>query len=141
MAGRDFATWLDSSTMTRISTSKLHGVGVMAIKRIEAGVDPFPGIKKRRPLVPMTIDEVMKLEPEVQRMVVDFCLPDVNGTYWVYRDGFTSMDLSFYVNHSQDPNLETVQVPGSTLCGFRTLRPIEVGEELTFCYGVNVEFN
>ena len=46
MAGRDFATWLDSSTMTRISTSKVHGVGVMAIKRIEAGVDPFPGIKK-----------------------------------------------------------------------------------------------
>ena len=130
-----FADWLNENTLVRLGTSSLHGVGVFALTNISSGSDPFPGIKKRHALVPMSRDEVDSLEEHVKRMVLDFCIPQ-DGVYWVYKDGFSSMDMSFFLNASREkePNVQLVHMKGSTLAQFRTIRDVARGEELLFAY-------
>lgn len=129
----DMSKWLDANTRVRLGVSLSHGVGVFALCEMSAGDDPFPGIKKRHRLVPMTREQVDELRPHVRDMVLDFCIPQ-DGVFWVYRDGFASMDASFYMNASEDPNVEVVHGTGNTLCCFRMKRQVQAGEELTFHY-------
>lgn len=128
-----FADWLNEHTRARIARSDTHGVGVVALRDLPKGTDPFPGVRRRHRLVGMTRAEVDALEPHARRMVLDFCLPDRDGIYHVYGRGFQDMDVSFYMNSCTTPNVET-HSDGSTLCAFRTCRDVRAGEELTFRY-------
>lgn len=133
----DFATWLNESSCVRLAPSARHGVGVFAICDIPAGQNPFPGIKKRHALVRMSQEEVDALAPHVRKLVVDFCIPR-DGVYFVYKQGFAAMDMSFFMNNSKDeaaaPNVVIDSNPGATLCTFVTARDVKAGEELVFNY-------
>ena len=135
---KTFSDWLNDNTLVRLDRSPIHGIGVFAIKNIPSGCDPFPGIRKKHALVPLTLEEINKLDEHVTKMVLDFCIPQ-DGVYYVYKNGFSSMDMSFFLNASREesgtgPNVELVHVKGSTLAQFRTIRDINRGEELLFLY-------
>jgi len=133
-----FSSWLNQNTLVRIGRSELHGVGVFALQDIPHDTDPFPGIRKRHQLVEMTAREVEALKEPARQMVKDFCIPSESGVYYVYKNGFASMDASFYMNSSDNGrgNVGPVYCRGSTLTGFRTLRRVNAGEELLFQYSL-----
>lgn len=105
-----------------------HGVGVVAIRDIPAGVDPFShcssnGYHHIRP------EELEGHDPAVVRMVKDFCALR-GGSYSVPTCGLDAIDKSFYLKHSRTPNLAA---SAGGAC-FLTSRPVRCGEELTVDY-------
>ena len=116
----------------RIGVSKVAGIGVIAIKVIPEDTDPFktPRPLQYKPIV-LSDEDVKNLNPNVRKMLRDFCK---NGdTYDCPLNGLNSIDISFYMNHSNTPNIQIVDDGGEFL-GFRALRKIEVGEELLIDY-------
>lgn len=116
----------------RIGVSAVSGIGVIAIKAIPEGTDPFKTTRrlKYNPII-LTENDVKNLNPNVRKMLKDFCK---NGdTYDCPFNGLNSMDISFYMNHSNNPNIGIVD-DGSEFLGFRALRKIDVGEELLIDY-------
>jgi SET domain-containing protein len=47
-----------------------------------------------------------------------------------------AMDMSWFVNHGAEPNLEFARVPGQDFNVFRTIRHVRAGEELTYDYSL-----
>jgi len=64
-------------------------------------------------------------------MVENYCLYDEQMNYFVPEQGFKKMDLSLFINHSDEPNIISVN-DGAY---FETLREIKSGEELYLDYG------
>jgi SET domain-containing protein len=110
----------------RIMPSPIHGVGVFAIRKIPKGINPFVGAPKEE-YIPLTVKEVASLDPAVQRMVKDFCFFR-DEVYWSSPHGLYHLDMVYFLNHSDNPNLET---RGEE---FYTMREIDVDEELTDDY-------
>lgn len=101
------------------------GVGVFAIDAIPFGVDPFPGSETN--ITIMSNDAYNLLSEEKQKMIRDFCY-NHHGN-WRVPD-FNKIDISWYVNSSENPNLSFDSETGN----YTTLREIKVGEELTYDY-------
>lgn len=124
---------LRQETYVTIKPSPLHGNGVYAICPIPKGC---------RNMFSTGIGEFIKIErkeidalPTHSRFLVEtYCLFDENY-YWVPEYGFKVMDVSLYLNHSDTPNIISIN-DGEF---FETLRNIEVGEELLIDYGTIVE--
>ncbi|MFP5354763.1 MAG: SET domain-containing protein [Gemmatimonadota bacterium] len=115
--------------------SPIAGVGVFAIRDIPKGCrDMFspPGAPDDFVAVPRT--EVERLPPHARQLVETYCLFDAEW-YWIPRDGFKRMDLSHFLNHSDTPNVASIE-EGQW---FEALRDIAAGEELTVDYGELVE--
>ena len=70
------------------------------------------------------------LSAEIQALIENYCLFDEKG-YFVPAHGFKSIDLSLCLNHSDNPNLISVD-DGAY---FIATRDILNGEELTVDYG------
>jgi len=137
-----FINKLNGVTYTRIGRSKIHGVGVIAIRDIPEGTLPFRYVKN-----PINIyhektskihkDDLTQAPPYLKKLVKDFFFPDEKGYYEVPADGFNSLDISFYMNHSLTPNVDFVD-NGTTFLEFVTNRKIKKGEELVINYTANV---
>ena len=126
---------LKQDTYCRIGVSKIHGVGVIAIKNIPKGTNPFKfpdGKFKKYKMVEVTKREVEKLDPNVKKMVKDFFAED-EGYYDLPKDGLNSLDITFYMNHSNKNNVAIVDA-GCDYLSFQTIRHIKKGEELTINY-------
>ena len=78
--------------------------------------------------------EVEALPAHSRYLVETYCLFD-DDFYWVPEYGFKLMDVSLYLNHSDKPNIISIN-DGEY---FETLRYIEPGEELLIDYGTIVE--
>ena len=110
---------------TRLKPSKIHGVGVFAIKGIPKGtklftydLDELRWVKK---------SDLKKLHKEIAKLYQDFA---------VFKDGrygcpnnFNRLTMSWYLNDSKRPNVRC-----DTSYNFWTLRNIKAGEELTVDY-------
>ena len=60
--------------------------------------------------------------------------------YGINATGLVSMDMSWYVNHSDTPNIETVEAEcEGEFSSCRTMRPITAGEELLIDYRDGLE--
>lgn len=108
-------------TYATIAPSPAHGVGVVAVRAIPAGVDPFPSPPDV--LVRLSPGEVAGLPPAVRRLLRVRRAED--GSVLVPAAGLDKASLRRYVNSGPEPNL----VPtghGS----YRTSRPVRAGEEL-----------
>ena len=60
-----------------------------------------------------------------------------NGSvlYGVNATGCNTLDLSWYLNHSKDPNIEFKEASEEgSFCTYRTKREVKKGEELTVDY-------
>jgi hypothetical protein len=119
-----------SQVYTRLAPTK-HGVGVVAIRPIPMGVDPFKHCDPFGDVleIPETELESSDAPEEAKQMVRDFCALQ-NGVYFVPDYGIDAIDKSYFLNHSSDPNMVTLE-DGET---FVAVRDIETGEELTADY-------
>ncbi|MHB1953796.1 MAG: SET domain-containing protein-lysine N-methyltransferase [Sulfobacillus sp.] len=129
----DLIRHLKQDIYCRLKPSPVHGIGVFAIRDIDPGTDPFCRLFAQHDRATnLTTSEFQELPPPVQRYVLDFFAGEGN-TFPVLSRGLNAMDLSFYLNHSDDPNID--QVPGSgDFYEFRANRPIAAGEELFIDY-------
>lgn len=110
---------------TRIQASS-NGVGLFAIRDIPKGTQLFVGDVCHTVRIP--VSDVEKIaDPGVQRMYVDFC--PVIDNHFVAPGDFNQMTMSWYLNHSEAPNV--IVVPDLQ---FVTSSHVTAGEELTTNY-------
>ena len=110
-----------------------HGVGVVAIRPIPKGTDPFKNCDPFADVLRISEAEFESYEApeEAKRLVRDFCALQ-DGVYYVPSYGIDAIDKSYFLNHSDTPNMATPD-RGET---FVAARDIEPGEELTADYGL-----
>ena len=124
---------LANNTWVMIRPSGVHGIGVFAIRDIPAGCrDLFSKEMGHWVTVPMS--ETDALPVHAKELVENYCLFDKEN-YFMPALGFKAIDLSLFLNHSDTPNVFSVN-DGEY---FETLRDIKKGEELFINYGDIVE--
>ena len=67
------------------------------------------------------------------QMIDDFYVIE-NGKVFIPENALNGMDISFFVNHSKNPNLEIYYKGPQKVVAFKTLRKINKGEELIVSY-------
>jgi SET domain-containing protein len=124
---------LQKDTYVMIKPSPLHGIGVFAIRDIPKGTrDIFSqGVGE---WIKLTIAEVEALPNHSRDLVENHCLFD-EGYYYVPDYGFKLVDLVIYLNHSETPNVISIN-EGEF---FEAIRDIATGEELLVDYGTIVD--
>ena len=126
---------LKHQTYVMLLPSTTHGIGVFAIQNIPKGCrDMF--MNEEGNWIKLTFAEVNELPDPSKKLIENFCLFD-EAYYFVPLEGFKKMDLSLYLNHSDQPNLISID-DGRY---FETTRDIKSGEELFIDYGTIVDSN
>lgn len=126
-----------NNTYVRIMPSKIHGVGVVAIKDIPIGVNPFQyasnkcGNNKSKKIHK---DKLEHTDKNVIKMLDDFLGLDQEGYYDIPSEGLNSLDISFYMNFSKNPNIDIVSDKNCNFVTFRTNKVIKKGNELLINY-------
>ena len=114
----------------RLSKSKIHGIGVIAIKDIPKGINPFKykiniegKFYNKNKLLEMGI------EKDILRMYEDYWCHDINNRVFI-PNNFNSIPTSFecFLNHSDNANLNFKNNK------YKTKKLIKRGEELTADY-------
>ena len=124
------------NTYCSFGCSKVHGIGVIAIRDIPKGIDPFPAIIEEQTFN-ITEKELENLPREVSKKIKDIFV-GVNGIYQIYNLGLNSMGVKFHVNHSKRPNIAVNEAGFSSGYNpFITLRKIDKGEELFWDYTIS----
>lgn len=108
-----------------------HGVGVIAIRPIPKGIDPFKNCDPDDGALRISEKELRdaKAPESAKKIVRDFCALQ-DGVYFVPAYSVDRLDKSYYLNHSDTPNMITKD--GGEY--FVTARRIKAGEELTADY-------
>ena len=114
----------------RIGPSRIHGVGVQAIRDIPAGTLVFHGESER--VVWMSRAAVRRMPKAIRALYEDFGM--VSGARIGVPPTLNMLSVGWYVNHSDRPNIEA-----DDDSRFRALRRIRKGEELTADYRTFVD--
>lgn len=124
---------LHHHTWVMIRPSPIEGIGVFAIRDIPKGTRGMfsSGIGE---WIKVTKQEVSELPEHSRALIENYCLYDEEN-YYVANYGFKVMDLVNYLNHSDTPNVFSIN-DGED---FETLRDINNGEELLIDYGQIVD--
>ena len=117
------------NTYCRLKPSKIEGVGVFAVRDISKNINPFFGVKNQR-WYEFKLSELKRLDKEILKMINSFFVIEKDKTVYIPRLGLNTMDMSFYVNNSKNPNIKTID-GGLT---FITLKKIKKGEEIVISY-------
>lgn len=130
---------LQKDVYCRIGVSKIKdaGVGVIAIKNIPKGVCPFKYPNNvSNPVYNKSIDitkkELNKLPKNIIKMINDFCHND-NENYTIPHYGLNSFDISWYLNHNINNNINIIDNNNNFL-SFVTNKNIKKGDELYINY-------
>jgi SET domain-containing protein len=120
-------------TYVMIKPSPLHGIGVFAIRDIPKGTRNIfsQGVGE---WIKLTLDEVAALPKHSKDLVENHCLFD-EQYYYVPDYGFKLVDLVIYLNHSDTPNVVSIN-DGEF---FESITDIKTGEELLVDYGTIVD--
>jgi uncharacterized protein len=110
---------------TRLRPSKIHGVGVFAIKNIPKGTYVFADDDES--IVWVEKKRIKNLPKAVRDLYDDFCI--IKGNRYGCPRNFDSLTPAWYLNHSSNPN-----VAADKRVKFYALRDIKRGEELTVDY-------
>jgi SET domain-containing protein len=124
---------LRNDTYVIIKPSPLHGIGVFALRAIPKGQRGMfsKGVGE---WIPISKKEVSELPPYSISLVENYCLYD-DENYFVPDYGFKVMDLVNFLNHSDTPNIISIN-DGED---FETIMEIAAGEELLIDYGSIVD--
>ena len=124
---------LVESTYVMIQPSPIHGIGVFAIRDIPKGTQDIfsQGFGE---WIEVSREEVEALPEHSRALVENHCLFD-EKSYFIPEYGFKMVDLVIYLNHSDTPNVISIN-DGER---FEAIRDIQVGEELLVDYGTIVE--
>ena len=109
----------------RLRPSRIHGVGVFAIREIPKGTYIFP--EDNEELVWINRSTFRNLEPEERRLYDDFCI--IRGDLYGCPRSFNKLTPVWYFNESSTPN-----VAADEAYRFYALRDIKKDEELTADY-------
>ena len=124
---------LQHHTFATLKPSPLHGIGVFAITAIQKGERKIFSDHESE-WIEVSKEEVDALPQHAKDLIENHCL--FNEThYYVPEYGFKIFDLAVYLNHSDQPNLISVN-EGEF---FEAIRDIEAGEELLIDYGTIVD--
>jgi len=125
-----------NETYCSFGASKVHGVGVVAIRDIPKGIDPFPIIKPEK-TIKLTDLDLKSLPKEIVKKIKDIFVRH-NEMYYVYDLGLNCMGIRFHVNHSEKPNIAVnIGIVTNGYNPFITLRDIKKGEELFWNYKIS----
>lgn len=124
---------LNHHTYVMIKPSPLHGIGVFAIRDIPKGTRNIfsNGIGE---WIKVSKEEVNALPQHAKDLIENHCLFD-EGNYFIPDYGFKLVDLVIYLNHSDTPNVISIN-DGEQ---FEAIVDIKCGEELLVDYGTIVE--
>jgi SET domain-containing protein len=123
---------LHHHTFAMLKPSPLHGIGVFAITEIKMGERKIFS-DYECDWIEVSKEEVDALPQHARDLVENHCL--FNEThYYIPEYGFKIFDLAVYLNHSEQPNLISIN-DGEF---FEAIRDINVGEELLVDYGTIV---
>ncbi len=127
MTQKEFLKDLENNIYCRLRRSRVHGIGIFAIRYIPKGANPFPGCRTARwhaiPLKKFLADK--KISQEVKEFV-QAIFPVRGKTFYFPDHSLNAIDISYFLNHSDSPNV------GARKDGniFVALRAIKKGEEL-----------
>ena len=124
---------LANSTYVMIKPSPLHGIGVFAIRDIPKGTQNIFS-KGVGDWIKVSKEEVEALPQHSKDLIENHCLFDEDH-YFIPDYGFKLVDLVIYLNHSETPNVISLN-DGEE---FEAIRDIANGEELLVDYGTIVE--
>jgi hypothetical protein len=124
---------LANSTYVMIKPSPLHGIGVFAIRDIPKGTKNIFS-KGVGDWIKVSKEEVDALPQHSKDLIENHCLFD-EDFYFIPDYGFKLLDLVIYLNHSETPNVISLN-DGEE---FEAIRDIANGEELLVDYGTIVE--
>ena len=124
---------LASSTYVMIKPSPLHGIGVFAIRDIPKGTKNIFS-KGVGDWIKVSKEEVDAFPQHSKDLIENHCLFD-EDFYFIPDYGFKLVDLVIYLNHSETPNVISLN-DGEE---FEAIRDIANGEELLVDYGTIVE--
>jgi SET domain-containing protein len=124
---------LSGSTYVMIKPSPLHGIGVFAIRDIPKGTKNIfsQGVGE---WIKVSKQEVDALPQHSKDLIENHCLFDEDH-FFIPDYGFKLVDLVIYLNHSESPNVISLNEGEQ----FEALRDIATGEELLVDYGTIVE--
>jgi len=122
--------WPHADVFTRLAPSRIHGVGVIAIRRIRKGTYLFNHDNTQIRWVPETV--VSRLPKALRAFYEDFTVKE-NGRFGCPKN-FNQLTPSWYLNHSDHPN-----VAFDSNDEFFALRDIRANEELTVDYSTYAE--
>jgi len=124
---------LRSHTYVMIKPSPLHGIGVFAIRTIPKGTKNIfsEGMGE---WIQVSKQEVESLPQSSKDLIENHCLFDEDH-YFIPEYGFKLVDLVIYLNHSEIPNVRSLNEGEQ----FEALRDIQEGEELLVDYGTIVD--
>lgn len=129
---------IKKNTFCRLGVSKIQGVGVIAIKDIPFNTNPFQYTTrscKKYNTIELSENMINQIQDKsLKKLINDFIKPN-EGYYAIPENGFNSLDISFYLNHSEKNNLDIIQKENCEYDEFVTNRIIKKGEELTINYG------
>jgi SET domain-containing protein len=124
---------LKNDIYCRIGVSSINGVGVIAIKDIPKGTNPFKNLSnKKDKIIRLYDNNLQEIDSNVVKLVKDFF--GTNGSYDVLYDGPNYINISYYMNHSTKPNVDIIPNNEYEYCTFITNTFIRKGEELTINY-------
>ena len=124
---------LAASTYVMIKQSPLHGIGVFAIRDIPKGTKNIFS-KGVGDWIKVSKEEVDALPQHSKDLIENHCLFDEDH-YFIPDYGFKLVDLVIYLNHSETPNVISLNEGEE----FEAIRDIANGEELLVDYGTIVE--
>jgi SET domain-containing protein len=126
---------LAGNTWVMIKPSPIEGIGVFALQDIAKGCrSMFSKANEQEQWIPITKTEVKKLPAHAKALIENYCLYDEEN-YFVPDYGFKKMDLVNFLNHSDTPNVVSIN-DGEF---FEAISDIKQGEELVIDYGEIVD--
>lgn len=123
---------LAGNTYVIIRPSPVEGIGVFAIRDIPKGCRNMfsdPQMEKEEWITIPRI-EVEQLPSHARHLVETYCLYNADN-YFVPENGFKKMDLVNFLNHSDKPNVVSIN-DGEY---FEAIKNIAADEELLVDYG------
>lgn len=131
MTQKEFLDDLRKNIYCRLQPSRIHGIGIFAIRDIPKGTDPFCG--SRVPRWRATSLKKLSADSTISDEVKEFALAiySVRGDTFYFPDhSLNAIDISYFLNHSSHPNVGA-RADGNK---FVALRIIKKGEELLSDY-------
>jgi len=126
---------LQSNSWVMLRPSPIAGIGVFALRPIPKGCrDMFSRTEPGDEWITLSKDEVAHLPEHARLLVENYCLYD-EEVYFVPGHGFKKIDVSLFLNHSNSPNIISID-EGEY---FEATRDIATGEELFIDYGEIVD--
>lgn len=115
---------LNTNVKCKIGPSKIHGVGVIAMRRINKGEQLHCKPKKFARWYDIPYSNFNELAPEIRELILQRWASVVNGSHFLSPNDDAIMLV--YMNHLDDPNYDV-----ATDCA---IKDIAEGEEVTEDY-------